>query len=274
MSASLVAWLISARTRSTLASIVSTRDSVSTYCAVTSSVEALREWTVPSLASSSRVASRDVGRHGDRDGAVAAGLGEVGLARDRLGEDHALGGGRDRPDAAGRGVDVLDGEGDVRAAGQLAVEHGGRDGRTAWPWGGWRRDARGRVLRHGSGLVAADGHLLGLRAAAPGAPSRRRRRCRYSPRGPRAVSASAAAAVLSRRAGRSRCAHDDSFVGPVVGVVLALGRPAWRQSSRVAGLDPVTTGRQVGLVGHATDSAGRPSRPGPPRVASGAVTPA
>ena len=57
ISESLVAWLISARTRATLASIVFTRDSVSTYCAVTSSVLALRECTLPSSASRSRVAS-------------------------------------------------------------------------------------------------------------------------------------------------------------------------------------------------------------------------
>ena len=57
MSPSLVAWLIRARTRSTLACIVFTRDSVSMYCAVTSSVLALRECTSPSAASRSRVAS-------------------------------------------------------------------------------------------------------------------------------------------------------------------------------------------------------------------------
>ena len=57
ISPSLVAWLISARTRSTLACIVLTRDSVSTYCAVTSSVDALRECTFPSSASRSSVAS-------------------------------------------------------------------------------------------------------------------------------------------------------------------------------------------------------------------------
>ena len=56
-SPSLVALLISARTRSTLACIVLTRDSVSTYWPVTSSVLVLRECTFPSPASRSRVAS-------------------------------------------------------------------------------------------------------------------------------------------------------------------------------------------------------------------------
>lgn len=51
MSSILVAWAIRPRTRSTLARMVANRDSVSTYCPVTSSELVVRDTTSPSSAS-------------------------------------------------------------------------------------------------------------------------------------------------------------------------------------------------------------------------------
>ena len=190
---------------------------------------------------------------------------------------------RDRPDAARRDVDVLHREGDVGAAAQLAVEHGGRDGRTALALGRLGGGARGRVRRDGGGLVAADGHLLGLRAAAPGstrvvgvagATAAREGQGREGER--RCGSAESAG-------GAGRCAHDDSFVGPVVGGGAGGRAPSVAAEFPSGGLDPVTTRRQTDSSARGrtrrwrTDSSprdglGRPERR-PPRVASGAWRP-
>ncbi len=182
-----------------------------------------------------------VGGHRDGDAAVAAQGRVVGLARDRLGDDEPLGRGRDGAHLGGGAVDVGDGDRDVGAAGELALEGGRRDGGRAvdhLPGARLGRLLRGRRavgeaggrLRPGvdgggtgAGADSGVGRGAAVTRTAPGEghqphPDREGGDCGGEPTG-----------------GAGRCAHGDSFV--VGAAAEAPGRPG---RFPIRCLDPVT----------------------------------